>query len=202
MMRRIAVVLGIGALATQAFAESRITAVPATTTNLTATAKLNIAVNVPRILYLRVGDAGATVNTVTFNVGLGGPLSTLPQTDAVFGGSLPPSLGTTTVADDSGASDGQVPVQLWTNNGTTNLTCSGNDLTSGASSIPKSDVSVTSSAGGSLAHPGASLACTSAARGVAGVNALSDTWTYAFAPVAMPPAGNYQTQITYTASQP
>lgn len=202
-MRKIALALGIGLLATQAFAESRITAVPATTTNLSATAKLNIAVNVPRILYLRVGGAGATVNQVTFTVGLGGGLSTLPQTDVVFGTAFTaPSLGTTTAADDVGASDGQIPVQLWTNNGTTNLTCSGNDLTSGANTIPKADIGVTSASGGSLAHPGTTLACSSVARGAAGVNDLSDTWTFSYAPSTLPPAGNYQTQITYTASQP
>lgn len=182
-------------------AESRITTVTAPTTALSTTARLNFAVNVPRILYLRVGDAGVTVNTVTFTAGLTGV--TVPTTDTVTAAAPPVGLGTISVADTNGASDGQIGVQLWTNNGTANLTCAGTPLTSGANTIPLSAIAVTSLAsGGSLAHPGSSLACTSAARGSAGTNNLTDTWTFAYAPASLPTAGAYTTVVTYTASQP
>ena len=182
-------------------AESRITTVTAGSTALSTTAKLNIAVSVPRILYLRVGDAGATVNTVTFTAGLTGV--TLPTADTVYAGTPPVGVGTITAADNNGTSDGAVGVQLWTNNGSANLNCAGAALTSGANTIPLSAITVTSLAtGGSLAHPGANLACTSAARGSAGTNNLSDTWTFAYAPATLPPAGSYTTVVTYTASQP
>jgi hypothetical protein len=68
-MKHLAAFLALSLLTGAAWAESRITAVPSTTTSLSATARLNFAVNVPRVLYLRVGDAGA-INTVSFNVGL------------------------------------------------------------------------------------------------------------------------------------
>ena len=73
-MKKLAAILAMSLLTGAAWAESRITAVPSTTTSLSATARLNFAVNVPRVLYLRVGDAGATINTVNFNVGLSGSL--------------------------------------------------------------------------------------------------------------------------------
>ena len=201
-MKHLAAFLALSLLAGAALAESRITAVPSTTTSLSATARLNFAVNVPRVLYLRVGDAGATINTVNFNGGLSGSLATLPVSDQVFSGALPPALGTITATDNNGASDGQVAVQLWTNNGTANLTCSGAALTAGAATIPLSDITVTSTVGGTLGHPGANLGCTAAARGSAGVNNLADVWTFGYAPSALPVAGSYTTQVTYTASQP
>ncbi len=201
-MKKLAAILMLGVCVGTAWAESRITAVPSSTTSLSATARLNFAVNVPRVLYLRVGDTGATVNTVTFNVALAGALGTLPVTDQVFSGAVPPALGTTGVTDDNGAADGQVGVQLWTNNGTANLTCSGSPLTSGALTIALSEITVSSSVGGTLGHPGTSLACASAARGSAGVNNLTDTWTFGYAPASLPTAGSYTTQVTYTASQP
>ena len=183
-------------------AGSRITAVTSTTTALTTTARLNFTVDVPRILYLRVGDAGALINTVTFTAGLPAAVGALPQNDAVYAGAPPVGVGTVTVADNNGASDGQVAVQLWTNNGTANLTCTGAALTSGANTIALNQITVTSTGAGTLAHPGANLGCTSAARGSAGVNNLNDTWTFAYAPAALPPAGSYTSTVTYTASQP
>ena len=111
-MKKLAAFLALSLLTGAAWAESRITAVPSTTTSLSATARLNFAVNVPRVLYLRVGDAGATINTVNFNVGLSGSLATLPVSDQVFSGALPPALGTITATDNNGASDGQVAVHV------------------------------------------------------------------------------------------
>lgn len=203
MNKRLAILLAsVAALQCgSVIAESRVTAVTAAATSLSTTARLNVAVNVPRILYLRVGDAGAAINTVTFTAGLTGV--TVPTTDSVYAGAMPVGPGAVSAADDNGASDGQVAVQLWTNNGSANLNCTGAALTSGANTIPLSDITVTSlSSGGSLAHPGASLACASGARGSAGTNNLTDTWTFAYAPTVLPPAGAYTTVVTYTASQP
>ena len=197
----ISAAVGAMVASSPARAESRITTVTAGTTALSTTAKLNFAVSVPRILYLRVGDAGATINTVTFTAGLTGV--TLPTADSVYAGAPPLGVGTIAATDNNGTSDGAVAVQLWTNNGSANLNCAGAALTSGANTIPLSAITVTSLAtGGSLAHPGSSLACTSAARGSAGTNNLSDTWTFAYAPATLPPAGSYTTVVTYTASQP
>jgi len=201
MMKKVLPVVIVSAIAAGvAFAESRITVTGATGTNLSATARLNVAVAVPKVLYLRVGDTGSNINTVTLTLGLAGGLSA--QNDQVFAGAVPIGAGTATATDDNGTSDGAVSVQLWTNNGSASLGCSGAALTSGANTIPLTDITVSSAGGGTLAHPGANLACSSAARGSAGVNNLSDSWTFAYAPAALPPGGNYTTTITYTASQP
>jgi hypothetical protein len=187
--------------AASASAESHVSAISAATSAVATTAHLNVSVSVPRILYLRVGTAGATVNTVTFGVGLGG--LTVPTADAVYAGTVPVGIGTVTRADNNGASDGRIAVRLWTNNGTANLTCSGAPLTAGTNTLPLSAITVTSAGTGTLAHPGTSLACASVVRGTAGTNDLTDTWTYAFAaPSGLPAAGRYTTQVTYTASQP
>jgi hypothetical protein len=185
-----------------AHAESRISAIDGATTGpMATTAKLNFKVVVPKILFLRVGALGATVNNVTFTVGLTGALATLPVADAVYGGALPPAF-TSSVADDEGASDGAITVGLWTNNGSSTLSCAGSALTSGTNTIALSNVTVANAGTGTLSHPGASLACTSGSRGAAGVNNLADTWTFAYAPTVLPAAGNYTTTVTYTASQP
>ena len=112
-MKKLAAFLALSLLTGAAWAESRITAVPSTTTSLSATARLNFAVNVPRVLYLRVGDAGATINTVNFNVGLSGSLATLPVSDQVFSGALPPALGTITATDNYGCTGTRVyPIKI------------------------------------------------------------------------------------------
>lgn len=200
MMKKALLASLLAMIAGQAAAESRISAV--ITGAMSTTSKLNFAVNVPKILYLRVGDTGATINTVTFTLGLTG-LGAVPVSDAMFSGTMPPAAPTTSVADNNGTTtDGAVAVQLWTNNGTSSLTCSGAALTSGANTIALTNITVTNAGAGTLAHPGANLACAAASRGAAGTNNLSDTWTFAYAPAALPAPGSYTTQVTYTASQP
>ena len=151
MYKNAAFLVGMAAalLAGTVHAESRVTAVSSGTTALSTTSKLNVSVSVPRILYLRVGDAGATINSVTFTVGLTG-LTPLPQNDVVYSGAMPVGVGAISVTDTNGASDGQVAVQLWTNNGTANLNCSGAALTSGTNTIALSQITVTSAAAGTL----------------------------------------------------
>ncbi len=191
----LAVALAVGSLAaSNAYAESRITAVAGTATGaISATARLDFQILVPKILYLKVGTAGAAVDAVQFDVALTG--ITVPSNNAVFAGPVSGAFTST-------ATNNAVGVNLWTNNGSAALNCAGAALTSGGNSIALSNITVTNATGGALGHPGASLACTSASRGSAGFNNLSDTWTFAYAPATLPAAGNYTTQVTYTASQP
>jgi hypothetical protein len=191
----LAVALIAGSLAaSNAFAESRITAVAGTATGtMSTTARLDFQVVVPKILYLKVGTAGATVDNVRFDISLTG--ITVPSNDVVFAGPVDGSF-------TSSATGNSVGVNLWTNNGSASLNCSGSALASGSNTIALSNITVTNASAGALAHPGTSLACVSASRGTAGFNNLSDTWTFAYAPTVLPAAGNYTTQVTYTASQP
>lgn len=196
---------GILAGAGPARAESHVTAVAAPAASLSTTSRLAIAVNVPKILYLRVGNAGATVNTVTMTVGVAAAsgLNPLPRNDVMFSGAVPIGMGTVTRADNDGASNGTVAAQLWTNNGSATLTCTGAPLSDGSRTIPLTRVVVTSSAGGSLAHPGGNLGCTTVTRGTSGTNNLSSNWSYTLSATGgLPTAGSYTTQITYVASQP
>lgn len=183
-------------------AESRLSA--AASGALTTSAKLNVQITVPRILFLQVGATGATVNTLTFGVGTTGFTGALPQTNVVPTGTPPFTSTATTAGDDDGTSDGRITARLWTNNGTATLSCAAAPLVSGANTIALSAIAV-SAGTGTLAHPGATLACGAASNtsvGAAGVNDLSSNWTYSYAPAVAPPAGQYTTQVTYTATQP
>lgn len=188
-----------------ALAESRVTAVSAPIASLSSTSRLAVAVNVPKILYLRVGNAGATINTVTMTVGVAAAsgLNPLPRTDVSFAGTVPIGMGTVTRTDNDGAPNGIVAAQLWTNNGTATLTCTGAPLTDGSRTIPLTQVLVTSLGGGTLGHPGANLGCSTVSRGTSGTNNLTSNWSYNFSAAGgLPTAGSYTTQITYVASQP
>lgn len=168
---------------------------------LATQAALKMQVQVPRMLYFRVGTAGATVNTVQFNVRLPAPMNTLPDANIVYGGAPPIGVASTQQTDTFGASNGNVDVQLWTNNGSATIDCSGAPPTAGANQIPLSAILVTSSSA-ALRHPGTSLACTARTVGASGTNNLLATWRYRYNPTVLPAAGQYQTTITYTASQP
>ena len=173
----------------------------ATSGSQQANAALDVRVQVPRILYFRIGSPGTQVNTVTFDLRLAAPLNTLPDNNMVYGGALAPTLGTPRRADDDGASNGNVAVRLWTNNGSVSLDCAAAPLTSGTHTIPLSEIAVTSS-NNALAHPGGTLACAARSVGATGTNNLSANWRFRYRPLALPPAGSYSTTVTYTASQP
>ncbi len=166
-----------------------------------ASASVGVSVQVPRILYFRLGAAGAEVNTVRFDVRLAAPLNTLPSNDVVYGGVLPPRTRASARADDDGASDGNLSVRVWTNSGSVSLDCAGAPLTAGTQQIPLSAIRVTSS-NTTLAHPGTSLSCAARSVGAAGTNDLRANWRYRYTPTVLPAAGTYSTTVTYTASQP
>lgn len=166
-----------------------------------ASAALAINVQVPKILYLQVGTAGATINTVRFDVQLRAPLNTLPDDNIVYSGNLSPRTRASARADDDGASNANLAVRIWTNNGSVTLDCAGAPLTAGNLQIPLSAIQVSSS-DATLAHPGATLGCTALSVGSSGTNNLRANWRYRFTPASLPAYGNYTTTITYTASQP
>ncbi|MGE0310314.1 MAG: hypothetical protein AB7P21_01645 [Lautropia sp.] len=196
-----AALLGAMAIASQdAQARSSLSATTAAGAQQ-ASASLGVNVQVPAMLYFRLGSAGADVNTVRFDVRLAAPLNTLPVDDVAYRGALPPALRAPARADDDGASNGNVSVRVWTNNGSVSLDCAGAPLSAGAATIPLSAIQVSSS-NATLAHPGASLACAARTVGAAGTNDLRANWRFRYSPTTLPPAGNYTTTVTYTASQP
>ncbi|MEZ5730306.1 MAG: hypothetical protein R3E48_21420 [Burkholderiaceae bacterium] len=167
---------------------------------VSAQARLGVSVRIPRILYFRIGSGGAAVDSVDFTVRLANPLRRLDVVDQPYGGALPPRY-TMIDGDSVGTSNGSLPVQVWTNNGSFVIDCTGAALSAGANTIPLTDISVRSSSG-ALPHPGSSASCTPTSAGHSGTNALSANWRYRYRPPTLPPAGDYATVLTYTVSQP
>lgn len=201
-LSRLAVSLGIAtAMAVPSLAHAEARWSVGSGGGLSAHADLNLRVIVPEIIMLRVGNFGggvANINTVTWDA------TGTSVSDAVTSGPIPPN--TTTLpfvrSDDNGASDGTVSVQVFGNDGSVTLSSADTNvgyLVSGSDSIPLTDFSVATT--GTISHPpfnGTTVTVPATGRIV---NA-SDTWTYTYTPSSTPPAGDYNTTVTYTASNP
>lgn len=202
-IKRIALIAALAVVSTVAQAESRLSASTGAG-NISATAKISVNVTVPRILYLRVGSAGAQQDAINFAVGAAGLTGTLPINDSVYAGAVPMGAGTVTVTDTETANaQGTVTAQLWTNTGTAALSCTSTNIAAGAVSLPKSDFKVLTT--GALAHPGNDLGCGGAPTTVtpaSGAGSFTGTWAYSYTPTTLPAAGTYAGVVTYTAVQP
>jgi hypothetical protein len=189
-------------LAQDALAESHVSAITPTNSTMSTTARLRFNVVVPKVLYLRVGNAGATVNL--FNINLGFVGLPIPSTNSVFNGTPATAGRQSTISDnDNNGLAGRVAARLWTNNGTAQLTCFGAPLTSGAKTEPISSIQAASwFTTDTLPHPGNTLACPSTAVGSAGVNDLNSSWFYYANAAQFLKSGTFTTRVTYTASQP
>lgn len=162
-----------------------------------ATAKLKITVNIPKLILLRVGSAGATTDEVVFNATPNvqtapGPLTATGDSKAATWNGAAPTFA---LAATPGAA---VTAYLWHNNSAlAQLTCS---ATTAFTGLAATDVTVSSS--GTLAHPGADTACGTTVSGLARNTVLTSTWTYAVnaASVAAAVAGADSEIVTYTAT--
>ena len=202
--RRLSVIVALGsALAAPQLAQAEARWSVGGGAGLSAHAKLKLKVIVPRIVILKVGDLGATVNEITWDA------TGTTATDAIYSGNIPPTSSTLpfAVSDDESASNGggAIAVQVFGNAGDVSLTAvttTPGVLTDGNTNytIPLSDFSVASST--STPHPlldGPGVIIT-ASSGI--VNPGADTWTYSYTPSTTPAAGTYTTTITYTAANP
>jgi len=173
---------------------------------LSAHADLKLKVIVPKIIILKVGDLGGTVNEITWDATPPGTT----VTNAVYTGAIPPTTSTTVpfnVSDNETVGNGQgtIAVQVFGNAGDVSL--SSTTSTPGfltdvntAFTIPLGDITVTP--GAATPHPafdgGASTI--TATNGI--VNPGPDTWVYAYNPATTPAAGTYTTTVRYTAANP
>lgn len=160
--------------------------------NPSAAAKIDLEVVVPRVIALKIGSGGSTIDKVTFSgldINVGG--AALSGDNNLWDGTTDPELE----AEDG---DSTVAVKIFSNAGDISLARSGADLTDAVSSetIPLSDISVVAT-NSDIEEPGATSSTASATNGV--VN-LTDTWTYTFTATSMYAAGTYETQLTYTAT--
>lgn len=172
--------------------------------NSTASARLDVRVIIPRVLFLGVGTgagalndplaANGTVSTVTFDY------TTNPQ--GVGGGT----------ANPAGAITGAVvPVRVVGNNGTVSLVAATTGALTNATNdtIPWTQISATSSA---ATLPAPVIPATGSGTAVpltpnvgTKVTRLAADWTFSYANSAVVAPGTYGTtngQITYTASMP
>ena len=177
--------------AAAAQAESRFTSGPATSA-LSASASLDFRVIVPRVLFVSIGSASnmadnTTIDRVDFNVPAG-------------------DVGTGNItAATSGSGAYPVTARVMSNGNAVSFTATGSagGLTSGAQSIPWSQIAPLS--GGALPHPAigsgtAGVATTLTASG--GVVDKSATWNFSYSNSSPLAAGNYNGRVFYTAALP
>jgi hypothetical protein len=155
---------------------------------LSATARVNFSIVIPRFLFLQVGTgtllaANATIDTISFAPAV-----------AVVGNS-------TAVAGTGGnLTGGAVTARIIGNTGNVTLAATGPaNLTSGSDTIPWTQIATAVTGG--VTHPtinGANATFT-AASGVVNVNG---TWTYSYLNTITPAAGTYTGQVLYTATAP
>lgn len=176
---------------------------------ITASAQLNFNIAIAKYVMLRVGNADASVSTVTFAVG---PNPVLPSGNSqAYAGAIPPAMATT-VASTNPAGAGALTVAAYTNVAGTTLTCSLGALAGAtsfaagatAAGVPgTNDITVTSGASGTVQHPGTSLAACNGTTTTAITNltAMTGSFTYAatFTPTSLA-AGTYGNTVTYTAT--
>ena len=179
-----------------AYAESDINT--GTAAGLSAAAKLDFRVIVPKIIFLRVGtgtdfvDAlnGANIDRVDFTV------------------SAAALAANTTVAGASGQGPYPVAVRVLGNGGNVSLTANGTagGLTNGAQTIPWTQVVATSSNAAGLPHPaignGVAGAVSTLTAPASGVVSQTANWTFDYSNSSVVAAGTYNGQVVYTAALP
>jgi hypothetical protein len=185
-----AVVALSAALPMAAQAESAVTTGPGSP--ISASAKVNFQITIPRFVFLQVGTG-----TLLANLGTVDNIVFAPAV-AVVGDSTP-------VAGTGGnLTGGAVSVRVIGNAGSMTLAAVGtpNLTSSGGDTIPWTQITVVA-AGGAPAHPtvGSGSVALPATGGVVNTP-LAGQWTYSYANSITPAAGTYNGQITYTASAP
>ena len=183
-------------LGTNALAESTY-GYNAAGTGVAANARLNLVINVPKLILLRVGSSGATVDTLTWNSGITWVTAPATLTDgdnqATNWDGTAPGTGTT-------ANPAAISAFAWTNSsGGGSLAYAATAFGAGGPTL--GDITVTSAPG--LAHPAPSpLAATSTGATAFARNTLATgIWSFALGgtPAAWT-AGQYTSTVTYTAT--
>lgn len=192
------------------FADQGFQAAPAGAPNqaVSALARLDFITNINKYLFLRVGTgafptASATVDTVAFTLT---PSIPATPTTPIIGSSVAVNWNGTVPTMTAGTS--LLPVEVRSNAGQVTIRATATTaLTSGANSIPLSSIVITSS-DTNLPAPLVPNAGTGASVNVTGstftnlVTSRAANWTFAYNNAAIPSAGTYTGQITFTASAP
>ncbi|ALN63272.1 hypothetical protein GLA29479_2403 [Lysobacter antibioticus] len=179
-----------------------------TGTPITASAKLDFQITIPKILFLRVGSgADYTTNTVVNQIAF-----VVPANQVGTGG-----LGIAATAASGDLNDGKVTAKLVGNNGTITLTSTTlGALSNGVAgdTISYSQIETTESvlsSGTALAHPTLADGATTTSTVAPGTGKLVNrdaVWTYKYKNAAVVAPGVYggvnanNSRVTYTASMP
>ncbi len=187
-----------GLASTAVWAESQYGYAAAGTGTVTAQAKVNLKVTVPKLIMLRVGSSNTTVDELAWTAPLTIPaVPTTPvtgnNTNVDWSGSAP-TVGTVT-------NPGAVAVYAWTNSsGGGSLSYAATAFSAGGPTL--GNISVTAGAG--LAHPAPTALATASTTPVtfAANTAQTGSWTYALSgtSAASWAAGVYTGSVTYTAT--
>jgi hypothetical protein len=204
----LSLIAGISTLSSVAMAESTYGYNSAGTGVVTATARLNVSVAVPKLILLRVGSDAAVVDTVALTAalspGIPGGLAAAAVTAA--GSVNNAATGWDKTAPVFTAAAGTpVLAASWTNSsGGASVDCAVTTAFTAASGLLSTHITVATSAplgGGALAHPGANTACGTPTT-FAKNTVVGSTWTYAItaAGLAAASAGTNTETLTYTAT--
>ncbi|WP_020395318.1 hypothetical protein [Thiolinea disciformis] len=186
----------------QSFAESTYGYQGTGVGGVTATAKVQVTVTVPKLILLRVGTEGSTVDNLAFTAA--GSVASAPTT-LTTGNSLASTWG-----DSSGAvapsftnTAGQtLTAYAWTNASGGSLSCAtvANTMFVATNGLTSADVKVSST--GTLAHPGTDTSCAGPATTLTKNTLATGTWTYSIlgSALATAQAGEHKQTTTYTAS--
>lgn len=185
---RAALALAVLAVPLAAQAESNVTTGAGT---ISATARVNFSITIPRFIWLQVGTgtllaANATIDTISFT----------PAVAVVGNGTAVPAT-----AGSGNLGNGGVTVRIIGNAGNVTLGAVSAPalLTSGTNTIPWTQIS-TAITGGAT-HPtinGANASFTATAN----VVNINGTWIYSYLNTVTPASGTYTSQVTYTATTP
>lgn len=180
-------------------------------------AKVKFKIKIPKLMILRVGDWGGTVNTVEWNYAFGSlgnaalvgnyggaaDRASEAQWDATASAGALAATGD----DDADAADGSLAVAAFGNTGA-NLNLIATTVSDFVSTTPVAGAAqphlseITAADGGNITHPGLVNTGSSATPVVLthtnGIVRLTDTWTYTYTPVATPAGGEYDAEVKYT----
>lgn len=188
--RQVAVLVATAALPIAAMAESNLSSGAGT---LTASARVNFSIVIPRLLFLQVGT-GPTAPAIG-NVGTIDTISFTPAVGVIGDGTV-----VNATAGSGNLGNGSVTVRILSNVGNVSLGAVGTTaLTNGSQTIPWTEIA-TAVTGGAT-HPtidGSTVSFTA----VSGVVNVAGTWTYTYLNSLVPAAGTYNGQVTYTATSP
>ena len=162
---------------------------------VTATAHVNVSVTVPKLILLRVGSAGATIDTLSWSTGLSIPA--VPLTPAVTVNSGPTTWDGVAPTATTSTNPTALAVYAWSNYAGTTVNCAATPIAVGGPTLANFTVVAT----GTLPHPGANLGTCAATAAIAPNTVATGPWAYALGGTpATWTAGAYSSVITYTAT--